>query len=327
MTIRKALGQVTIKNADLGEVEAVFATFNVVDHDGDLTVPEAITDGAKCVISQYGHTSWAGELPVGHGTITKTATEAIFTGTFLMGTPHGRACFDTVKALADEGLGEWSYGLMNVKSERKTVDGRSVRVLKSIDIPEVSPVLVGAGIGTRTLSAKSGKQLHSDVHAQLRDLGRERWGDDTHWVYPEDYDADDQFVIFSIYADDEGDRLVQVSYTVDGDMITLGEEETEVERDLVYSPKHGRRFVEHAKSVVTDLAVLVDRAEGIAAKRAADGKSKALGDDAAAHLAEADALLVRLKAIAHLNTIPPVDATANAAQYEFARFIANTQGA
>lgn len=321
MTIRKALGRVQIKNAELGEIEAVFATFNVVDHDGDLTVPEAITDGAKCVISAYGHKSWSGDLPVGFGTITKTASEALFTGRFLIDTPHGRACFDTVKALADEGLGEWSYGLMNVKAERKTIDGRQVRVIKQVDIPEVSPVLVGAGINTRTLAAK-GKQLHSDVFSQLRDLGRERWGDDTHWVYPEDYDADAQFVIFSIYADDDADRLVQVDYTVDGDTITLAAEETEVERDLVYSPKHGRRFVEHAKSVMTDLNALVTRAEGIAAKRIEDGKSKALGDDSADLLTQADALLVRLKAIA----TPTTTNTDGDLAYEHARSLALIQG-
>jgi hypothetical protein len=325
MTIRKTLaGPVRVKNADLGIVEAVFATFNVVDHDGDLTVPEAIADGAKCVISQYGHTSWAGELPVGHGTITKTATEAMIEATFLLDTPHGRACFDTVKALAEHGLGEWSYGLMNVKAERKTIDGRSVRVIKAVDIPEVSPVLVGAGISTRTLTAKGRKQLASDVSDQLRDLGRERFGDDDHWVYVEDYDIDDQFAIFYVSAEDEPTRLVQVGYSRDGDTITLADEETEVERDLVYSPKSGRRFVEQAKAVVTALDQLVTRAEGIAAKRIEDGKSKALGDDSAALLTDADALLVRLKAIA--TATPHHDNIDDEARREFARFVGITEG-
>lgn len=323
--MRKSMaGPVTIKNADQGIVEAVFATFNVVDHDGDLTLPEAIAADTKCVISAYGHQSWNGELPVGWGTITKNSNEAIITAQFLIDTPHGRAAFDTVKALADQGLGEWSYGLMNVKAERKTIDGRSVRVLKAIDIPEVSPTLVGAGINTRTTGTKSVKQLHSDVYDQLRDLGRERFGDDTHWVYVEDYDADELFVIFYVSAEDEPTRLVQVGYSRDGDTISLGEEETEVERDLVYSPKSGRRFVEQAKAVVTALDQLVTRAEGIAAKRLEDGKSKALGDDSAALLTDADALLVRLKAIATAN--PHHDTIDDDARHEFARFVGITEG-
>jgi hypothetical protein len=36
-------------------VSAVFATFGVIDRDGDLALPGAFEDGAEVDISSYGH--------------------------------------------------------------------------------------------------------------------------------------------------------------------------------------------------------------------------------------------------------------------------------
>src|SRR5512136_179778 len=50
-----------------GEFRAVFATFNVIDKDGDVTLPGAFKDGAAVRISYWGH-RWQ-DLPVGKGVI------------------------------------------------------------------------------------------------------------------------------------------------------------------------------------------------------------------------------------------------------------------
>jgi HK97 family phage prohead protease len=148
---------VEVKDADLGLVEAVFSTFNVVDHDGDVTLPGAFTDGQKVRISAYNHASWAGALPVGKGTIRVDADRAVLEGEFFLNTVAGRDTFEVVKGLG--GLQEWSYGFDVLDSEPGTVDGRPVQMLKRVEVHEVSPVMLGAGIGTETLAVKSNDLL------------------------------------------------------------------------------------------------------------------------------------------------------------------------
>jgi hypothetical protein len=151
----KSLSRVEIKSADKGEVSAVFATFNVKDSDGDVTLPGAFTDGAPVVISAYNHGSWGGSLPVGKGKIRLTKAEAIMDGQFFMDTPDGRNTFTIVKALAESGLGDWSYGYNIIDGEHGTFDGEDVQFLKRLDVYETSPVLKGAGVNTRTLATKA----------------------------------------------------------------------------------------------------------------------------------------------------------------------------
>lgn len=148
----KQLSHVQVKDAAKGTVTAVFSTLNVVDSDGDVTLPGAFTDGAKVRISAYGHRSWTGDLPVGKGTISEKDDEAILDGQFFLDTTAGRDTFTTVKELGE--LQEWSYSLENVRSKMGEFEGREVRFLEKIDVTEVSPVLKGAGVGTRTLAVK-----------------------------------------------------------------------------------------------------------------------------------------------------------------------------
>jgi len=167
----KHFTDVRIKNADEGTVEAVFSTFDVVDLDGDVTMKDAITDGAVVAISAYGHTSWNGALPVGKGRIRVEGNQAVLDGQFFMNTTGGRDTFETVKEMsAADGPGQqWSYSLTNVESEKGTVDGRTVNILRKIHVDEVSPVFKGAGIDTRTLSVK-GAKFSEHVDAVLADV-------------------------------------------------------------------------------------------------------------------------------------------------------------
>jgi HK97 family phage prohead protease len=150
---QKPLSHVEIKSADRGEFSAVFSTFNVKDSDGDVTLPGAFEDGAEVLISSYGHTSWQGALPVGKGTIRQTKSEAVVDGQFFMDTTHGRDTFQVVKALGANQ--QWSYGFDVVDAEPGKHDGADVKILKRLKVHEVSPVLIGAGVNTRTLAVKS----------------------------------------------------------------------------------------------------------------------------------------------------------------------------
>jgi phage head maturation protease len=152
----KSLQRTEIKDADKGTIALVFAKYNEVDHDGDVTLPGAFDDGAKARISAYNHTSWGGALPVGDGSIKVIGDEAQFHGQFYMDTQHGADTFKTVKRQSEAGLQEWSYGYDTVKMSFGEFGEppERVRFLEKQRVHEVSPVLLGAGIGTRTLSAK-----------------------------------------------------------------------------------------------------------------------------------------------------------------------------
>ena len=150
--LNKQLTNLEVKNADKGEVQAVFSTFNQIDHDRDVTRPDAFTAGGAVKISAYGHASHNAVLPVGKGKIRTTPREAILDGQFFLGTAAGRDTFTVVKEMGD--LQEWSYGYDPVKFSFGEFAGEKVRFLEQVNVVEVSPVLQGAGVNTRTLSAK-----------------------------------------------------------------------------------------------------------------------------------------------------------------------------
>lgn len=150
---KKSLARFEVKDETKGEVEAVFATLNVKDHDDDVTKPGAFENGAEVVISAYNHKSWEGALPVGKGVIQEVGNEVVMKGRFFLNTTAGRDTFEVVKELGARQ--EWSYGFNVLDSEPGEHEGKSVRILKRMAVHEVSPVLRGAGVGTTTRYAKS----------------------------------------------------------------------------------------------------------------------------------------------------------------------------
>lgn len=161
----KTLRGVEVKDADKGEITAVFSTFNVKDHDGDVTLPGAFENGTPVKISAYGHNSWSqrgGLLPVGKGTVVTNSKEAILEGRFFLNTTHGRDTFEVVKEMGE--LQEWSYSVEPIKAYHGDFKGEQVQFLERLKGPtEVSPVLAGAGIGTRTLAVKDSGTLNEQV--------------------------------------------------------------------------------------------------------------------------------------------------------------------
>lgn len=134
-----------------GEFTAVFATLGVVDHDGDVTRPGAFEEGAPVRISYWGH-RW-GDLPVGKGVIHADEERAWVDGQFFMDTVAGVETYKTVKNLGE--LQEWSYGFDIEKSEPGKLGEMEVRFLDELIVHEVSPVMLGAGVGTHTVAIKS----------------------------------------------------------------------------------------------------------------------------------------------------------------------------
>ena len=148
----KSFAQVEFKaEGELGIFQAIFSRFNVIDKDGDVTLPGAFTDGQKVKIAYWGH-RWS-DLPVGVGVIHADEEKAWVDGKFFIDTDAGMETYKTVKNLGD--LQEWSYGFKILDDEIGDFEGKQVRILKQLDVYEVSPVLIGAGVGTGTTSLKS----------------------------------------------------------------------------------------------------------------------------------------------------------------------------
>jgi hypothetical protein len=150
----KRLGRVEIKDEAKGEFSAVIATYGVIDSDGDVTQPGAHQDGQKVVVSPYNHSSMGAAPPVGLAVLRAEKTRTVADGQYFMDIPEGRSAFMAMKRLHEQGLGEWSYGYNVVDAEMGELEGQRVRFLKQLDVFEVSHVLRGAGVGTRTLTAK-----------------------------------------------------------------------------------------------------------------------------------------------------------------------------
>lgn len=144
-----ATGLEVKQEGEQGLVRAVFATLNVIDEDGDVTLPGAFGDQAV-KLAAWGH-RWQ-ELPVGRGRIFEEGEKAIFDGQFFLDTVAGREHFLTVKNLAE--LQEWSYGFKILERSEGEFEERQVQFLKRLQVYEVSPVMVGAGVETMTLAIK-----------------------------------------------------------------------------------------------------------------------------------------------------------------------------
>jgi len=152
-----------------GEVQAVFATLNVIDHDGDVTLPGAFGE-QRVFIEPWNHNYQA--PPVGKGMIREIENEAVVDGQFFMDTTAGREHHAVVKAAGD--MQEWSYTFRVVAAEPGMFDGQPVQFLKRLDVIGVSPVTRGAGIATRTTvikGAEAAKPYPNEHACRLRDPG------------------------------------------------------------------------------------------------------------------------------------------------------------
>lgn len=331
-------GRVQIKDADQGLIEAVFSTLSdadevrkgvgSVDKDGDVTIKGAFEEGAPVVISAYGHKSWEGELPVGKGTIHEIDGEAVLKGRFFLNTTPGRDTFETVKEL--EELQEWSYSLHDVKASSATIDGRKVRVIERVAVKEVSPVLRGAGVDTRTIGVKTGqaaeraaqtKQLASSVRRLLVEAAAKRWPDPDTYAWVHDYDLDEGFVVYSVDAwDDVEERYVVCLMQIDivsrtDTSIELGDTETEVHPTTVFLPKSAK-FSEHTDVALRAVKGLAEMAVQRLALRAEQGKS--VDQQVAAH-EQLVAALEPLKAA--IDALPTSQSIDDDLEREYARFV------
>lgn len=150
-----------------GEFEAIIATLNVVDSDGDIIVPGAFGDMTTMIVPTHNH----GSIPLGKARMEDRGSHAVAIGRFNLDIEPGREWHNALKFDLDNppSVQEWSFAYRVLDSEMEVRDGEQVRVLKKMDIMEVSPVLRGAGVGTGTLMAKSRFEEQLDATLQAVD--------------------------------------------------------------------------------------------------------------------------------------------------------------
>lgn len=164
---RKVFSAVELKAGQTGAFRAIVATLNTVDRDGDVTLPGAFRTGQEAIISAFDHASvQQGKLPVGKGVIGADQTKAWVEGRFFLDTAGGLDAYKTVKALGS--MAQWSHGYIVVASRAPTPEDRkrwpkARRILVKLDVVEVSPVVVAAGVGTGTAYVKGSHEPTSDL--------------------------------------------------------------------------------------------------------------------------------------------------------------------
>ncbi len=141
-----------------GSVLVEFATMNVIDADGDVTLPGFFGEQEAAII----HAHRRDRPPLGKGKVFEKGDKAIFDGRYFLKTDAGKQAYLTVKEMGT--LQEWSYSLRIFPGGAKLgmFNDRNVRFLQpvedggpGVDVDEVSTVLKGAGIDTRTVAIKS----------------------------------------------------------------------------------------------------------------------------------------------------------------------------
>lgn len=182
MTVERKTATAYLKRLDdKGSGVAVIATLTlpgvppVIDKDGDMTLPGAF--GAP-VVPVVGAHRWDSP-PIGKAQIREEGSEVLAEFKLNLATDGGREWYEALRFDYEHkpAKAAWSYGFSIPPggAEFRTLeDGRRVRVLKRLQVFEVSPVIAAAGIGTRTLALKGTSDEHDERLARLLALPPEQ---------------------------------------------------------------------------------------------------------------------------------------------------------
>lgn len=161
------------KMDDAGHGLARLATLSGVDLDGDTYMPGAFSwkeGGEQWVPILPAHNR--GAMPIGKSRVYEEGGVAFAELHLNLETAAGKEWqshlkFDLAKGKPAQ---EWSYGFGTVEAVHEQRGDDRIRVLKRVDVHEVSPVVRGAGVGTATLAMKSRGSFGDQLDALIADL-------------------------------------------------------------------------------------------------------------------------------------------------------------
>ncbi len=161
------------KMDEKGQGLARIAILSAVDHDGDTYAPGAFSwkEGGH----QWAHILPAHDrraIPLGKARVYENGDAALAELHLNLDTEagknwHSALMFDLAKGTA---IQEYSYGFGVVDAAFEQRGADRIRVLKRLDIHEVSPVVRGAGVGTGTLALKSRGSFADQLNAVIAEI-------------------------------------------------------------------------------------------------------------------------------------------------------------
>ncbi len=151
--IRKIFAGTSLKADHAGSGTAHIATLNVVDHDGDVTLPGAFGTQHTKMLPAH---DWS-HVPIGKAKIHEDGDKVLADFSLNLDIESARDWHAALKhdLASDPPLQEWSYGFGVIEASFGDFEGQEVRFLKKLKVREISPVLVGAGVGTHTVAVKN----------------------------------------------------------------------------------------------------------------------------------------------------------------------------
>ncbi len=159
---------------DVGRGLAVIATMNVIDKDGDVTLPGAFGEQTVKVVPTH---DWS-HVPLGKATLKEQGDEVIAEFGLNLEIEAARDWHSSMKLDLESppALQEWSYGFTITGFSFGQFEDQDVRFLSALKVHEISPVMVGAGVNTRTLALKESEErpsmkLADQIGAVLTELG------------------------------------------------------------------------------------------------------------------------------------------------------------
>lgn len=148
-----------------GRGAAVLARLGVRDKDGDVLVPGLLGGEQQAPLIQA-H-DWQ-VPPFGRAVVRERGDELVADFTLNLETARGREWASVLKFDLERGpLQQWSWAFTVPPGGAETGmhGGASARLLKRIQLLEVSPVVVGASMGSRTLALKADRVAQATFKA------------------------------------------------------------------------------------------------------------------------------------------------------------------
>lgn len=159
---------------ETGKGLARIARLSVVDNDGDTYAKGAFSwkkDGGQWVQMIPAHDRKA--MPFGKAWVYEDGDWAMAEFQLNLNTQAGKEWHEALKFDLATGtpVQEWSYGFNTLDAAKEMRGNKQVRVLKQLDVDEISPVIRGAGVGTGTVAVKSAELKEARFAELIAALG------------------------------------------------------------------------------------------------------------------------------------------------------------
>lgn len=259
---------------DEGTARVVFATLNVIDKDGDITLPGAFGDQVAKI--QPAH-DWKAPA-LGFAKIYERGTDVIADLKFYLDMPTAKEWYLSIKNNHENGIvQEYSYGFTVTQEDRRDVNGKNVRGILKTEVHEVSPVLLGAGMNTRTLAVKSYAEIvgsWESAQDAIRTAARALLLPDgvEGWCSIEATFSNRVILYVSLERADQSGydhRYLEFDWATSPDGAVVLSNQREVELEIVVRAKS---FAENSLCVLEEVQQLVHRSKALAALRAKEGR-------------------------------------------------------